>query len=304
MRTRLLSLMVTTAALILPLSAAHAEGKLKVIASFSVLGDMVKNVAGDDIELKTLVGANGDAHEYQPTPASVKDISKADLVITNGLGLEGWLPRMIESSGYKGKIVEATTGIKPLKLAEEEGEQHGGQDPHAWQNVANGKIYVTNIRDALIAADKVHADDYRKNAENYLKKLDNLDAWVKTEIAKVPAEKRKVISTHDAFQYFAKAYNVEFLAPQGLSTESQPSAADVAKLEDQIRAQKITAVFFENMTDSRLIKQLEKDAGAHVGGTLYSDALSAENEPAPNYIAMFKHNVPALASAMLKNLPK
>lgn len=299
MRNNLLRLIIATAALLLPLTSAHADGKLKVIASFSVLGDMVKNVGGDDIDLKVLVGPNGDTHEYQPTPADVKAIAHADLVLVNGLGLEGWMDRMIKSSGYKGQVVEATRGIELLISAEE--EHPGTQDPHAWQNAANGKIYVANIRDALIAADKTHTDDYRKNADAYIKKIDETDAWVKAEINKVPAEKRKVISTHDAFQYFARAYGVEFLSSQGLSTEAQSSAADVAKIINRIRDKKITAVFFENMTDSRLIKQLEKDAGAHVGGTLYSDAISASNEPAPNYIAMFKHNVPVLVAAMQKN---
>jgi zinc/manganese transport system substrate-binding protein len=287
-------------ALMVGLSPAQAAGKLKVIASFSVLGDMVKNVAGNDIDLKVLVGPNGDTHEYQPTPNDAKAIAKADLVLVNGFGLEGWMTRLIKSSGYKGKIVEATQGIEPLKW-QEEGAAPDAKDPHAWQNAANGKVYVANVRDALVAADPAHADDYRKNAEAYIAKIEETDAWVKAEIAKVPEAQRKVISTHDAFQYFAKAYNVEFLAPQGISTEAQPSAAGVAKLVDQIRAQKITAVFFENMTDSRLIKQLEKDAGAHVGGTLYSDAISAPEEPAPNYLAMFMHNVPALVEAMNKN---
>jgi len=288
----------------LPFSV-HASEKLKVVASFSILGDMVKNVASDDVELKILVGANGDAHEYQPTPADAKAISKADLVIVNGLGFEGWLPRLVKSSGYKGTVLEASKGISSLFLSEktEKGEphhhEHDGKDPHAWQNLANGKIYVKNIRDALIAADKAHADDYRKNAKEYLKKLDDAEIFVKSELAKIPTQKRKLVTTHDAFAYFAKAYNVEFLAAQGISTEGQPTAADVAKLIDQIRTQKVTTIFLENMTDSRLIKQLEKDAGAKLGGTLYSDALSAENEPAPNYIAMFKHNVSALVSALM-----
>ncbi len=266
---------------------ANATGKLKVIASFSIVGDMVKNVAADNIELKTLVGANGDTHEFQPTPADATAIAHADLIIINGLGLEGWMERLLKSSGFKGKVAVASNGIVPLR-----------NDPHAWQDVANGKIYVANIRDALIAADSSHADDYNKNTAAYIKNLDELDIWIKNEFGKIPVEKRKVISTHDAFKYFAKAYNVEFLAPQGLSTEAQASAADIARLIDQIRSRKITAIFFENMTDSRLMKQLEKDAGAHIGGTLYSDALSTENEPAPDYIDMFRHNVQELVKAM------
>jgi zinc/manganese transport system substrate-binding protein len=291
---------IAIALILLPFPSAYAQDKLKVIASFSILGDMVKNVAGDDIDLKVLVGANSDTHEYQPAPADAIAIANADIVFINGLGLEGWVDRLIKSSGYKGKLVKATAGISPLESAKTNGHRHG-QDPHAWQDVKNGIIYVTNIRDALIEADKAHADDYRKNATAYIKKLEELDNWVRAEIAKVPAEKRMVISTHDAFKYFARAYEVDFLAAQGMNTEAQPSAANIASLINQVRDQKVKAVFLENMADSRLIKQLEKDGGAHIGGTLYSDAISAPDGPAPSYIGMFKHNVPALVEAMLKN---
>ena len=276
--------------LLLISNSAYAADKLKVVASFSILGDMVHELAGDAIELKTLVGPNGDTHEYEPTPADAKALSQADLVLVNGLELEGWMERLIQSSGYRGKVVVASQGITLLN-----------NDPHGWQSLTNGKIYVTNIRDALVNADPVHAATYNKNAQSYNEQLTALDAWVRAQIATVPAEKRKVISTHDAFTYFADAYGVTFIAPLGTSTQAQPSAKELAKLVDQIRAKHVTAVFFENMTDSRLMKQLKKDAGAHIGGTLYSDALSAANEPAPSYIAMFKHNVPQLVQAMRLN---
>lgn len=266
---------------------ANAQDKPRVIASFSIIGDMAREIAGDNIELKILVGANADAHEYEPTTNDAKNIANADLVLINGLGLEGWLERLIKSSDYKRTVATVSNGSEYIK-----------NDPHAWQNIANGKIYVANIRDALVKIDKAHAEEYQKNSADYLKKLDELDSWVKSEIARIPSEKRNVISTHDAFQYFAKTYGVNFIALVGLSTQSQASAADMARIIDQVRARKIKAVFLENMSDSRMMKQLEKDAGAHIGGTLYSDSLSAKNEAAPTYIAMFRHNVMELVRAI------
>ena len=276
--------------LLLPFSLHASTSKPKIVVSFSILADMTKQIAGDNAEIISLVGANGDVHEYQPSPKDAQTISEADLVIVNGLGLEGWLERLIISSGYKGTIIYASNGVNLIK-----------DDPHAWQDLQNGEIYVRNIRDALIAQDPSHYADYSVSATKYIHELETLNEWVKLEFSKVPQNKRKVISTHDAFEYFARAYNIEFIAPIGVNTESQPSAKDIAKLIDQIRTQKITAIFFENMTDSRIIKQLEKDAGAHIGGTLYSDALSDTQQPAPSYIAIFKYNVPELVNTMLAN---
>ncbi len=277
-------------------ASAHAE-KLKLVASFSILGDMAQLVGGDDVDVKTLVGPDGDAHVYEPSPADAKTIVSANLVIVNGLGFEGWMERLIASSGYAGPVVVASHGIEPLAFSGE----GLTQDPHAWQSLANGRIYVANIRDALIAADGEHADKYRANAAHYLKQIDALDRWVKNEIATVPAGKRKVITSHDAFQYFARRYGVQFIAPLGVSTESEASAADIARLIDQIRAGKVRAVFMENITDARLIRQLESDGGAYVGGTLYSDALSSAGGPAATYLAMFRHNVIQLVEGMEYN---
>lgn len=289
-----------TALLMLCLLPSFAQAApLKIVASFSILGDMVHEVAGSDVELKTLVGPNGDAHVYEPTPADAKALASADLVIVNGFGFEGWLGRLIASSGYKGPVVAATDGIAPLAFSGE----GLTQDPHAWQSLANGKIYVANIRDALIKADSAHSADYKTNAARYLKKLGELDAWAKREIAALPAEKRKIITSHDAFHYFGNAYNVQFIAPLGINTESEASATSIAGLIDQIHAQKIQALFMENIADPRLIRQLEKDGGAYVGGTLYSDALSPPDGPAPTYVAMFKHNVSELTQGMMHNTP-
>ena len=295
----ILRLWLRMTVLIFPLlfpASAHAA-KLKVVASFSIIGDMVHEVAGDDIELKPLVGPNGDAHVYEATPGDAKAVAAADLVIINGLGFEGWLPRLVESSGYKGPVVTATKGISPL------GFSNDGltQDPHAWQNLANGRIYVANIRDALVKANPAHAADYKTNAKQYLKQIDDLDRWVKKEIAQVSAGKRKVITSHDAFQYFARDYGVEFIAPMGISTESEASAGDIARLIDQMRTQKIRTLFMENISDPRLIRQLQSDGGAVIGGTLYSDALSAPDGPAGTYLDMFRHNVGELVKGMSAN---
>jgi zinc/manganese transport system substrate-binding protein len=276
-------------------TAAYAD-KLKVVASFSILGDMVREVGGDQIDLTVLVGPNSDAHMFEPTPADVKAVSKADLFVVNGFGFEGWIGRLVVASGYTGKVLTATEGITPLKRPGQISE-----DPHAWQNLSNGKIYVANIRDALIKADSRHATEYRANAYNYLKRIDEMDAWVKEQIATVPPQKRQVISSHDAFQYFARAYDVQFIAPLGVSTESDASAESMARLEDKIRNGHVKALFLENITDNRMIQQLKNDTDAYIGGELHSDALSASEGPANTYLNLFKNNVQELTRGMLKN---
>jgi zinc/manganese transport system substrate-binding protein len=239
---------------------------------------------------------------YTPTPADAKTITDAKLVIVNGLGLEGWLPRLVKSSGSKAATLVATKGITPRKIDPSEvlSQEHdpGSADPHAWQSVINAKVYVANIRDALVVADPSGADTYKANADAYLEKLDALDRDVRDAVAKIPAERRSVISTHDAFGYFAVAYGVKFIAPQGVSTESEPSARDIAAIITQIRKQKIPAVFLENVTDPRLMRRIAAETGVAIGGTLYSDSLTEEKGPAPTYIDMVRHNIKALTSAL------
>jgi zinc/manganese transport system substrate-binding protein len=270
---------------------ARAGDRLNVVASFSILGDFVRNVGGDRVNVTTLVGPDGDVHVYAPAPADAKKIADAKLVIINGLGLEGWLPRLVQSAGSKAVIVAATDGIAPLKIGSD-------ADPHAWQSVVNARIYVANIRDALGAADPADAGFFRANAERYLAKLDVLDREVREAIAQIPQARRKVISTHDAFGYFAAAYGIEFVAPLGVSTESEASARDIAGIITQIRTLKIPAVFLENISDPRLIRRISAETGAKVGGTLYSDSLTGEKGDAPTYIDMVRHNIKALTSAL------
>ena len=283
-------------ALLLWHAPAVAQEKLKVVATFSILADFVKNVGGERVAVSALVGPNGDAHVYQPTPGDAKTLGDAKVVVTNGLGFEGWINRLVKASGTKAPMIVATKGIKPRKAEDDHG--HGDADPHAWQSVANAKRYVENIRDALIAADPAAKDVYEANAAAYAAKLDALDAEVKAAIEKIPADRRRIITTHDAFGYFAAAYGVTFIAPQGVSTEAEVSAKDVARIITQIRKLKIPAVFLENVTDKRLLERIGAESGARIGGTLYSDALTDEKGAAPTYLDMMRHNVKQLAAAL------
>lgn len=297
----MLSRRIAVAAVLLAaLSAtpALAQEKVKTVATFSILADLVKNVGGDRVEVVSLVPANGDAHVYAPSPADAKKLADAQIVFTNGLGFEGWIARLVKSSATKASVVVATKGIKPLKAAGGHGHSHDSGDPHAWQSVANVKTYVANIRDALVAKDAANKAVYEANATAYLGKLDQLDQEVREAIARIPAERRRIITTHDAFGYFRAAYGVEFIAPQGVSTDSEASARDVARIITQIRKQKIPAVFLENVSDPRLLKQIADETGAKLGGTLYSDALTGEKGGAPTYIDMVRHNIRALSAAL------
>jgi zinc/manganese transport system substrate-binding protein len=288
--------------------AATAQEKLPVVASFSILGDFVKEVGGDRVALTTLVGANGDAHVYSPTPADAKAMAGARLVVVNGLKFEGWITRLIKSSGTKATIATATTGITPLQneaddhdhgKTDKHGHNHAGQDdPHAWQSVANAKIYVANIRDALVKADPAGQASYEANATRYLAQLDAVEAEVRAAVARIPADRRKAITSHDAFGYFVKAYGIEFIAPQGVSTEAEASAKDVGRIIRQIKAEKIPAVFLENVTNPRLVERIAKESGARIGGQIFSDALSDASGPAGTYIAMMKHNISQIEKAL------
>jgi zinc/manganese transport system substrate-binding protein len=298
---RLLPLIAICAAAMLAVSSPvqtqeAAARPLNVVATFSILADFVATVGGDRVNVTALAGPDSDTHVYTPTPADAKRIADARLVVLNGLGLEGWLPRLIKSSGSKAASVVASKGITVLKA--DDGHGHGEADPHAWQSVANVKIYVANIRDALAAADPAGAAAYRANAARYLDRLDALEREVREAVAAIPAQRRRVISTHSAFGYFAAAYGIAFIAPQGVSTDSEPSARDVATIITQIKKEKIPAVFLENVSDPRLMRRIAAETGAAIGGTLYSDSLTGEKGPAPTYIDMVRHNIKTLTRAL------
>jgi zinc/manganese transport system substrate-binding protein len=278
-------------ALALIAQPSSAADRLNVVTSFSILGDFARQVGGDKVDVTALVGPDSDVHVYTPTPHDARDVGAARLLIINGLGLEGWMPRLLQASGGKAQIVTASQGITPRKRGAD-------ADPHAWQSVKNAMIYVRNIRAALVAADPADADVFKANTERYLAQLDALDGEVRMAVDKIPSERRKVISTHDAFGYFANDYGIQFVAPLGVSTETEPSARDVAEIIDQVKRTRIPAVFLENFNDDRLVSRIAAETGAKIGGTLYSDALSEENGPAPTYIDMVRHNIKALTSAL------
>jgi zinc/manganese transport system substrate-binding protein len=281
---------------------AQAPEKMKVVATFSILADIVRNVGGDRIEVTELVGPNGDAHVYSPTPADARRLADAKVVFTNGLKFEGWIDRLVKSSGTKAAIIETSKGVKAFDSASAAGHGHGHShgkfDPHAWQSALNIKFYADNIRKALTAADPAGQAIYEANTAAYVSKLEELDVEIRKLIETIPQERRKIITSHDAFVYFEAAYGIEFVSPQGVSTEAEASAKDVAKIIQQIRREKITAVFVENVSDTRLMERIAKETGAKIGGKVYSDALSEPGGPAGTYIDMMRHNIRAFSAAM------
>jgi zinc/manganese transport system substrate-binding protein len=281
---------------------ALAQARLRVVATFSILGDLVHEIGSDRIELAVLVGADADAHTYQPKPTDARALASAQALVSNGLAYEGWIDRLAKAAPFKGRAIVATTGVATLQGAPSPGHSHAhGPDPHCWQDVGRVRRYVGNIVEGLAAADAANATFYRERGQAYDKRLAALDQWIKAEIAKVPAAQRRAITAHDSFRYFTAAYGVQFLAPRGFTTESEPSAKDVAALIRQVREQKIKALFVENMSNPGLIDQIARESGAVVGPRLYSDALSGPGGPAPTYEAMMRHNVAALVAGMMKN---
>jgi len=304
-----------------------AEGKIPVVASFSILGDLVAQVGGDNITLTTLVKADADAHVYSPTPKDAQAVTQAKLLVMNGLEFEGWMPRLLESANFSGQSLVASTGIKAMQADDEHDEHddhhdnhndqethaghddhhkeahkhqhdHGKFDPHAWHSITNVKIYVRNIEQGLSKVDPENRSYYAANADQYIEKLDQLNLQLHAQIDKIPLAQRKVITAHDAFAYFAHDFALRFIAPQSSSTESEASAADIVTIIKQIRRDKIHAIFMENISDNRMIEQISRETGAKIGGKLFSDALSGPEGPAADYLQMMKYNVETIVSAL------
>jgi zinc/manganese transport system substrate-binding protein len=304
-RRRTLLLAAVVAAGPVAAQPAPPTEKLAAVASFSVLADLVREIGGDRVEVTSLIGPDTDAHGFQPSPADAGRLARARLVVVNGLGFEGWMTRLVKASGTKAATVTASRGVKPI--AEAGGHSHGhghghahgnDADPHAFQNIANVRLYVANIRDGLAAADPGGRATFEANATRYLGELDKLESEVRAEIGRILPARRRVITDHDAFAYFAAAYGLTFVAPRGVARESDVSARDVARIVRQVRAEKIPALFLENVADARLIEQIARESGARIGGKLYSDALSGPDGPAPTYAALMRHNARTLAAAL------
>lgn len=282
--------------LVLACSSQAALAKsLNVVASFTVLADMAKQVGGEHVTVKSLVGPDGDPHSFEPSPQDSVALSKADVVIVSGLGMEGWMDRLVSASGYKGKVIVASEGISTRKMIDD-GKQI--TDPHAWNSAENGAIYAQNITRALVAADPEDAAAINDTGSEYVTRLKLLDSWAKTRFEAIPKSKRKVLTSHDAFGYFGQEYGVTFMAPVGFSTEAEANASDVAGLIKQLKEQHIKTYFIENQTDPRLVKQIAAASDAQPGGELYPEALSAANGPASTYEMAFKHNVDTIANSM------
>ncbi|TFH87756.1 metal ABC transporter substrate-binding protein [Billgrantia azerbaijanica] len=334
MRIPSLAALALGASTLLALPAAQAEERLQVLASFSILADMVEQVGGERVAVTALVGPDSDTHVYSPSPSDARALAEADLVVFNGLRFEGWMERLIDASDYAGPRVTASEGIEPLDLAghdpahegddhghgdqehathedhddhghgdrehvaheDHDDHDHGDQDPHGWQDLSRGAAYVANIRDGLIEADPENAAIYRDNAARYLEALEAADAEIREWLGEIPAS-TSVITGHDSFGYFASAYGLRFLSPVGLSSEAEPSAADMARLIDVIRDQDVRALFHENMTSPAIIEQLAEETGLPIAGTLYADALAAEGE-ASTYLGMMRHNARTLHDAL------
>lgn len=298
--------MAATALTLMPAAAtvASAQG-LKVVASFSIIADFARNVGGDRVAITTLVGPDGDAHVYEPKPSDVAAVANADVFLVNGLHFEGFLTRLVDSSATRASVVDLTRGVTPITMKKEfseadgaAGDDHGDVDPHAFQSIANAKIYVRNIADGFCAADAAGCETYAANAAAYTARLDATERDVTGAVAQIPEDRRVIITSHDAFGYFENAYGLTFLAPEGLSTEAEPSAADIAALIAQVRDEKAAAIFVENITNPRLIEQIASETGIAIGGTLFSDALSDASGPASTYIDMMEHNIATIKGAI------
>ncbi len=357
------ALLTSVAALAVSLAApaiAQSDRPIPVVATFSILGDMVQRIGGEHVAVTTLVGPDGDTHVYQPTPADARAVSEATILVVNGLQFEGWLDRLIDASDFRGVRVVATDGIEPIAFDDEHDQgdlemrteeaghdhdhddhddhddqaktghdhdreehaeaamhdhdddhddeahaeaghdhhDHGAFDPHAWQSLGNAVAYVDNITAALAQADPANAADFYQNRAAYVAEIEALDAEIREIVAALPADRRTVVTSHDAFRYFGRDYGLAFIAPQGLSTESEASAKDVVRLIQQIRNGDIRAVFIENIGDPRLLRRIADETGAAIGGTLYPGALSGPDGPAPTYLDMMRHNATTLAQAL------
>jgi zinc/manganese transport system substrate-binding protein len=283
---------------------AHAAEPPKVVATFSVLGDMIARIAGGKVQLITIVGGDGDCELYQPTAADARAVAEARLFVMNGLNprFEPWAEPLMKRAAFGGTKLVASQGVNAIIDDRPRGAIKGPQvDQHAWHAPANALVYVANIAEALAKLDPANAAFYRTQADGYAREIRALDAWAKGELAAIPSAKRRVITSHDAFEYLARAYDIEMTPARGTVNDTDPSAEDIARLIQQIRTTKVKAIFIENMNDPRLIERVAREAGATIGGTLYSDALSKPGGEADSYLKMVRHNVSALKAAMLKN---
>ncbi|WP_019016066.1 metal ABC transporter substrate-binding protein [Elioraea tepidiphila] len=293
-----------TAALSVAATHAGAAEPIPVVASFSILADFVREVGGERVRIDTLVGPGQDAHLFQPAPGDARRIAAARVVVLNGLGFEGWMTRLIRAANFQGTQVVASQGIRTLRAehghshGHGHGHSHGHTDPHLWQDPKRAQVMVRRIAAGLSAADPAGRVAYEANAARYNERLEALHGWVEAQYADIPRERRRIVTSHDAFAYYGERYGIDFLAAQGVTTRGEPSAQHIARLVQQLRRERITAIFIEGMANPRILEQVAAESGARIGGTLYSDALSAADGPAPTYEAMIRHNTNRIVEAL------
>jgi ABC-type Zn uptake system ZnuABC Zn-binding protein ZnuA len=268
--------------------------KLKVVSSASIFNDMVKQIAGDLVENKGIVPIGGDPHVYEPTPSDASLVSKADLILINGMTFEGWINEVIDNSGTKGKTILITEGVKPIAS-----EQYkNSMDPHAWMDASNGLIYIKNIYNALIEADPINKGIYLKNYRAYEEKLRKLDQYIQEQINTIPKQQRILITSHDAFSYYGNKYGLKLNAIMGISTEADAQTSDITRVTSAIKESGVPAIFIESTINPKMIQQIAKDNGVSIGGELFADSIGGEDSEGPTYFDMLKHNTDTIVKAL------
>lgn len=285
---------ILTASLCIITIVSHSQNKIKVVSSASIFQDMAKNIGGDKITSESIVPVGGDPHTYTPKPSDVELVSSADLILINGLTFEGWITELIENSGTKAKVVLITEGIEPIKSL----NYHNASDPHAWMNAQNGLKYAYNISAGLAAVDPDNALYYADNGSKYSAEIKKVDSYIKQQIATIPEAQRILITSHDAFQYYGRAYDITLNAIMGISTESEAQSKDVQRVVNAIKVNKVPAVFIESTINPKMLQQIASDTGVKIGGELYADSIGEEDSEAPTYLKMLTHNTDVIVNAL------
>jgi ABC-type Zn uptake system ZnuABC Zn-binding protein ZnuA len=275
--------------------SAQAQDKPIVLSTASMMNDMAKNIGGDNFSYSTVVPIGSDPHLYEPTPGDARACHGASIILMNGLTFEGWLAKLIENSGTEAQIKTITEGV--VAIASE--QYTNATDPHAWMSAANGLIYSQNIRDVFIAFIPEKEQEFRSNYTRYKADIEALDQYISRKIASIPEEKRILITSHDAFQYYGRRYHISLEAILGTSTDADVQTSDVQRLNEVIRTTPVPAVFIESTISPRLLGQIAKDNGIVIGGKLYADSLSEEDGPAGTYLKMLRYNTDVIYDGLM-----
>jgi ABC-type Zn uptake system ZnuABC Zn-binding protein ZnuA len=288
--------LLSPALLLLAFCPRAGAGTITVTSLSTILTEMAHTIGGDHVIVVPLVKAGMDPHEYEPQPDDLRKASDSQLILATGKHLENYLPKLSESTGGKAAILQVGDAFPSLSITGEDAAKTDGLDPHWWHSIANMKVAVKTVRDEFVSLDPADAADFKQNAAAELAKLDELNKWARVKIAELPKDKRKLVTSHDAFQYFARDYGFTIYPIEGVTTEDQPSSKKIADLIDTIKSQQVKAVFFENIENPKVIQEITKETGANVGGELYADGLGTG--PEGTYDGMFRHNVNTIVDGL------